>query len=107
MEQEVESPPGQLSLQLPDGGEAIPLVERNELYIGQVPQHRVFELSDDPRDLGGGPMVPDGVNDRQYVCGIAKCREPENAKVGGFVVQGKPAGHRPHMPGARSAVMEV
>ena len=84
VQQEVEGPALHLPAQVTVGPPATRLVQDVEGNARNVTDQRGFELSDDPGDVRGRPMVLKGPYDRYGVTDVPHRRQPEDADALGF-----------------------
>lgn len=81
MQQHIEWALFQLPAQVIESTPASSFIKFNEFDALQAAEQSMFQFSDDPGDVGGGPVVLNGPDHRYNVRGVAKRRKPQDANV--------------------------
>jgi len=87
VQQDLEAPVTQRLSEAPDRVPAAFLVEFDELDPFHAFQQSPLELADDPGDPCFRPMLLDGANSRQRMCGVTERGEPQQAQGFGLMVE--------------------
>ena len=92
VQQRVEAPGPERAAHGGVAAEAERLVEHDELDAFEPREQRVLGLADDPREPRRRPRTLDRAHDGHRVARVADRREPDQAELGGWMVEGQAHG---------------